>query len=161
MVVLSPRGLQVIRMLIQAIPLQRRSELSLDVICNKNKLRLFPSVRATVEPHSAEVLVRILLIQQTDVCEWKVTTSAIAFSFPLTTHVNLCDLYQLTDLWGKKYTGYRPETRAGSAATPPCCASPTCTRYTPRKSSFSPGSVCDTSMPPMPFTPRKYIKKCA
>ena len=59
---------------------------------------MFPSASTTVEPHSAEVLIRILLIQQADMCEWKVTTFAITFSFPLTTHVNLYDLYQLTDL---------------------------------------------------------------
>lgn len=81
---------------------QHLLEHSLDGICNKNKLRLFPSVSATVEPHSAEVLVRILLIQEANMCERKVTASAITFSFPLTTHVNLCDLHQLTDLQDKK-----------------------------------------------------------
>lgn len=102
MVVLSPRVCRLSECLYKQYCFQHLSEHSLDGICNKNKLRLFPSVSATVEPHSAEVLIRILLIQQADMCEWKVTTSAVTFSFPLTTHINLCDLYQLTDLQDRK-----------------------------------------------------------
>lgn len=64
----------------------------------KKKKRLFPSVSKTVELYSAEVLIRILLIQQTDMCEWEVTSFAITLPFPLTTHINLRNLYQLTDL---------------------------------------------------------------
>lgn len=57
-----------------------------------------PSVIKTVELYSAEVLVGILLIQQTDMCEWEVTSFAITLPFPLTTHINLRNLYQFTDL---------------------------------------------------------------
>lgn len=64
----------------------------------KKKKRLFPSVSKTVELYSAEVLIGILLIQQTDMCEWEVTSFAITLPFPLTTHINLRNLYQLTDL---------------------------------------------------------------
>ena len=31
-------------------------------------------------------------------CEWEVTSFAITLPFPLTTHINLRNLYQLTDL---------------------------------------------------------------
>lgn len=64
----------------------------------KNKKGLFPSVSKTVELYSAEVLIRILLIQQTNMCEWEVTSFAITLPFPLTTDINLRNLYQLTDL---------------------------------------------------------------
>lgn len=30
-------------------------------------------------------------------CEWEVTSFAITLPFPLTTHINLRNLYQLTD----------------------------------------------------------------
>lgn len=64
----------------------------------KFKKGLFPSVSKTVELYSAEVLIRILLIQQTNMCEWEVTSFAITLPFPLTTDINLRNLYQLTDL---------------------------------------------------------------
>lgn len=57
-----------------------------------------PSAILFVELYSAEVLIGILLIQQTDMCEWEVTSFAITLPFPLTTHINLRNLYQLTDL---------------------------------------------------------------
>lgn len=56
------------------------------------------SAKLFVELYSAEVLIGILLIQQTDMCEWEVTSFAITLPFPLTTHINLRNLYQLTDL---------------------------------------------------------------
>lgn len=64
----------------------------------EKKKGLFPSVSKTVELYSAEVLIRILLIQQTNMCEWEVTSFAITFPFPLTIDINLRNLYQLTDL---------------------------------------------------------------
>lgn len=60
--------------------------------------QIVPICQQSVELYSAEVLLGILLIQQTDMCEWEVTSFAITLPFPLTTHINLRNLYQLTDL---------------------------------------------------------------
>lgn len=63
--------------------------------------QIVPICQQSVELYSAEVLLGILLIQQTDMCEWEVTSFAITLPFPLTTHINLRNLYQLTDLQDK------------------------------------------------------------
>lgn len=77
-----------IRILAEALDRQKNC---LRCSCSKT-LCLFPSVSRAVEPYSAEIFLWILLVEQPDMGEWEVTSSATALSFPLAAHVNLCDL---------------------------------------------------------------------
>lgn len=85
------------------------------------------SAKLFVELYSAEVLIGILLIQQTDMCEWEVTSFAITLPFPLTTHINLRNLYQLTDLQSEPILRRRQvytSRRKGLGSSPSCLRCP-------------------------------------